>query len=93
MHRCSATKLQTLEARHPGLNQRVYAMFAECWPAAEVKQTIQTQYGERLSLRSLDRYKSKQWQAQRDVVQQIREAAHAGLKPGVTECARSVAAG
>ena len=93
MHRFAATKLQTLEARHPGLNQRVYAMFAEFWPAAEVGQMIQSQYGERLSLRSLDRYKSKQWQAQREVIQQIREAAHAGLKPGVTERARSVAAG
>ena len=85
MHRRSVSKLQMLEARHPGLNRKVYAMFAEFWPAAEVKQMIQTQYGERLSLRSLDRYKSRQWQAQRDVVQQIREAAPAGLKPGVTE--------
>jgi hypothetical protein len=50
-------------------------MFAEFWPAAEVKQMLQNQYGERLSLRSLDRYKSKQWQAQREVVRHIREAA------------------
>ena len=70
MHRCSPTKLQTLEARHPGLNRKVYAMFAEFWPVAEVKQMIQSQYGERLSLRSLERYKSRQWRTQREVVRQ-----------------------
>jgi len=74
MHRCSPTKLQTLEARHPGLNRKVYAMFAEFWPVAEVKQMIQSQYGERLSLSSLEKYKRKQWRAQRERIQEMSAA-------------------
>ena len=74
MRRRSVTKLQTLEARHPGLNQKVYAMFAEFWPVAEVKQMIRCQYGERISLRSLERYKSRQWRTQREVVRDASEA-------------------
>lgn len=74
MHRRSVTKLQTLEAAHPGLNRKVHAMFAEAWRTADVKHIIQVQYGERLSLRSLERYKSRQWHAQRELVRQVREA-------------------
>ena len=71
VRRHAVTKLQTLEARHPGLQQKVQAMFAEFWPAQDVKHMIETHYGERLSLNSIARYKRQQWQNRRDLVQEM----------------------
>ncbi len=74
MRRRPIGKMQTLDARHPGLIEKVHAMFAEFWPTAEVRQMVQAHYGERLSLSSLEKYKSKHWRAQREMVQQMTEA-------------------
>jgi len=71
MKRRLPTKLQLLDARHPGLIEKVHAMFEEFRPMQEVRQMIQPQYGECLGLRSLARYKSEHWQAQRELVQQM----------------------
>jgi len=68
------TKMQILEARHPGMCQKVDAMFAESWPTQAVKQMIQTHYGERLGLRSLERYKGKHWRVQRELAEQMSAA-------------------
>jgi hypothetical protein len=35
---------------------------------------LETQYGERLSLRSLERYKQRHWQSQRELMQQASAA-------------------
>jgi len=56
-------------------------MFAELWPAPAVKHMLESQYGERLSLRSVERYKSKQWQAQRECIQQASAALAAWQGP------------
>jgi hypothetical protein len=51
--------------------EKVHTMFAELTATAQVRHMIQAQYGERLSLTTLERYKSKQWRAQRELVQEM----------------------
>jgi hypothetical protein len=68
--------MQVLAVRHPGLREKMHRMFDEFWPTPEVKQMLQTHYGERLSLRSIERYKSQHWQAQRELVEQIGPSGH-----------------
>ncbi|MGD1100917.1 MAG: hypothetical protein ABSA59_02530 [Terriglobia bacterium] len=74
MRRNPVTKLQILEARHPGLCQKVDAMFEDFWRTQDVRHMIQSQYGERLSLSSVERYKRKHWRAQRELVRQASAA-------------------
>ena len=71
MRRHATTKIQRLAVRHPGLREKVYAMFAEFWPARAVVRLVQAQYGERLGLRSVERYKSQHWRGQRDLIQEM----------------------
>jgi hypothetical protein len=66
--------MQVLAVRHPGLREKVDAMFAEFWATRDVKRMIQTQYGERLSRSSVERYKRKHWQARRELVEQVSQA-------------------
>jgi hypothetical protein len=74
-----------LDAWHPGLIEKMDAMFAEFWPAAEIRQMVQAQYGERLSLSAIEKYKSKHWRARRELVQQMSQAigasAHRFIEP------------
>lgn len=72
MSRPGSTKIQKLEARHPGLCSAVHVMFDQAWSVPAVKQMIQSRFGERLSLASLERYKRDHWRTQRERVQQIR---------------------
>jgi hypothetical protein len=51
--------MHVLDVRHPGLREKMHRMFEEFWPTPEVKHMLQTHYGERLSLRSIERYKSQ----------------------------------
>ena len=74
MRRRPMTKLQLLDAWHPGLIEKVDAMFAEFWPPAEVRQIVQAQYGERLSLSYLEKYKREHWRAERELVEQASAA-------------------
>ncbi len=76
MTRRSVSKMQVLDVRHPGLREKMRRMFEEFWPTPEVKQMLQTHYGERLSLRSIERYKSRHWQAQRELVEQVGPSVH-----------------
>ena len=59
MTRTGFTKMQVLEARYPGLCLKMDAMFDAFSPNGAVRKMIQTQYGERLSLSSVERYKRK----------------------------------
>ncbi|MGO8790273.1 MAG: hypothetical protein ACLQVL_23225 [Terriglobia bacterium] len=81
MTRRPVSKMQVLEVRHPGLREKVHRMFEEFWPAQDIRQMLQTQYGERLSLRTVARYKSQHWQAQRERVQQIGSSIHRVIGP------------
>jgi hypothetical protein len=71
MARILSAKMQKLDVRHPGLGDKVDAMFAEFWRTRDIKQMIETQYGEQLSWASISRYKKKHWQARRDLVEQM----------------------
>jgi hypothetical protein len=57
--------------------EKVHAMFAEFSATSEVRQMIQAQYGERLSSRSIARYKQQHWSAQREMVQVMSAASAA----------------
>jgi len=74
VRRLPMTKMQKLDARHPGLIAKVNAMFAEFWPTKDVKHMIQAHCGERLSRSTVERYKSKHWRARRELVQQMSQA-------------------
>lgn len=45
-------------------------MFEEFWPTSMIKQVINVQCGEHLSVRSIERYKQQHWQARRELVAQ-----------------------
>jgi len=75
-----------LDAWHPGLIEKMDAMFAEFWPAAEIRQMVQAHYGERLSLSAIEKYRSKQWRAKRDLVQQASAALAASQALAVEAC-------
>jgi hypothetical protein len=64
------TKLRCLEGRHRGINEKVHAMFEQFWPVAQIKDEIESEYGERLSTRSIERYRQNHWKAQRELVKQ-----------------------
>ena len=74
MRRLPVSKMRKLDALHPGLIDKVDAMFAEFWPTAEIRQVVQAHYGERLSLSCLAKHKSRHWRAQRELVEQARAA-------------------
>ena len=78
MRRPPPTKLQALTVRHPGLGDKIDAMFAELWPVRDIKRMIESHYGERLSRNSLDRYRRQHWQARRELVQHACQALSAG---------------
>jgi hypothetical protein len=58
-------KLKILQSRHAGLRERVMAMFNACWPGAAVKELIEVQFGESLSLATVERYRRLHWEEQR----------------------------
>ena len=71
MRRRSVSRMRILAARHPGLREKVNRMFEQLSRTREVRQMIQTQYGESLSTATVDRYKRQHWQAQREMVQEM----------------------
>ena len=74
MRRPALNKLQVLEARHAGLREKVHAMFNDCWSPRAVQQLIEAEYGARLGLRSVERYKQSHWQQQHALIQQANAA-------------------
>ena len=76
MRRRPVSKMQVLAARHPGLREKMHRMFEEFWPTHDVKWMLQTNYGERLSSRPIERYKSQHWRTQRELVEAIGPLGH-----------------
>ena len=88
------SKLQVLNFRHPGLMEKLDAMFEEFWTAGEVRQLLHTHYGERLSLSYLEKYRAKHWRARRELAAQAggalaeaRGLALAASASGISDCA------
>ena len=71
MRRRPIPRLQTLDALYPGLHNHVETMFEESCSSKDIKRTVETQYGVRVGLRSLDRYKQEYWRARREPAQEI----------------------
>lgn len=71
MERHAATKMQILEARHPGLCQKVDAMFEAFTPVRAIAAMIQSEYGERISHTAVWTYKKRSWNVRRDRIQQM----------------------
>ena len=63
--RHTASKIEVLDARYPGLRQRIEAMFEELCPPRDIKRMIETQYGERIGWRSIIRYQNEYWRQRR----------------------------
>ena len=72
--RLGISKVQVLDTRHPGLIQKVDAMFEAFASIQAVAAMIRAEYGERISLSSLEKYKSKHWRAQRELAEQMSAA-------------------
>ncbi len=70
MARLRKSKIQILEARHPGLRLKVDAMFEAFATVRAVSAMIEAHYGERLSHTSLWTYKRRSWRPQRDRIQE-----------------------
>jgi hypothetical protein len=68
------TKLQVLEARHPGLCQKVDAMFEAFATIKAVEAMIRAEHGERIGHTTLWNYKRLFWSVRRDRLQAIRAA-------------------
>jgi hypothetical protein len=66
--------MKRLEARHPGLCQRVNAMFEAFATIDAVTQMIRSEYGERLSHTTIWKYKRQCWSAERKRLQATRAA-------------------
>ncbi len=58
-------KLQALQSRHADLRERVIAMFNSCWPGRAVKELIEAQFGESLSLAAVARQRRAHWEERR----------------------------
>jgi hypothetical protein len=65
--------MQVLDARHPGLREKVHRMFEELSRSEDVRHMVEGQYGERLSLATIARYKRRHWQAPRALLQEMRQ--------------------
>ena len=61
MTQLGVMKVQTLGARHPGLIERVEAMFEAFATIKEVKAMILAEYGERISHSTVWKYKKQSW--------------------------------
>ncbi len=64
-------ELQILQARHAGLRESVLAMFNACWPGRAVKELIEAQFGESLSLAAVERYRRRHWEGQRAQIRRL----------------------
>jgi hypothetical protein len=73
MSRKCRTKIEILERRYPGLDDKLERMFDEAWASRDVVQMLASQYGEHLSTSTVERFKRKHWQAQRELVEEMSE--------------------
>jgi hypothetical protein len=68
------TKLNRLEARHPGLIARVNEMFDRFATIKAVEAMIKAEYGERIGHSTIRNYKGKIWKVRRNSDRAVRAA-------------------
>jgi len=69
MGRLGVSKVQALDTRHPGLVQKVDAMFEAFKSIDAVSAMIRGEYGERISHTTVWKYKKHIWNVRRDRAQ------------------------
>ena len=74
MQRRAVSKMQTLETRHPGFCHKVDAMLEQFWTTQDVKQLIQSHFGETVSLNTLARYKKEHRKAEQERMAKMNQA-------------------
>jgi hypothetical protein len=74
MRQLGVKKLQALGLRHPGLVEKVDAMFDTFATIDAVKEMILAEYGERLSYGALWNYKKDSWSVRRKQAQAAQAA-------------------
>ena len=72
MGKHAISKMQILEADHPGLFQKVDGMLEAFATVRAVSAMIQADYGERLSHTSIWTYKRESWRPRRDQIQAMK---------------------
>ena len=72
--RRGSSKLEDIEARHPGFLQKVDAMFDAFVSIESVTAMIASEYGEHLSHTTVWKYKQQVWRARRNREQEARAA-------------------
>jgi len=70
--RLGVSKVLVLGTRHPGLVEKVDAMFEEFATIKAVEAMIQTEYGERIGHSTICNYKRRFWKVRREREQAIR---------------------
>ena len=68
------SKVKRLDARHPGLIQKVDAMFEAFASIEAVTAMIRAEYGERISHTTVWKYKRQFWKVRRDRDRKARAA-------------------
>jgi len=74
MGRLGVSKVQVLGARHPGLIQKVDAMFDAFATIKAVEAMLQAEYGERVGHSAICNYKRRSWKVRRKRDQAARAA-------------------
>jgi uncharacterized protein (DUF58 family) len=74
MPRLGVSKVLVLDTRHPGLIQKVEAMFEAFVSIAAVTAMIRSEYGERISYTTIRKYKRQFWSVRRKRDQAARAA-------------------
>jgi hypothetical protein len=72
--RLGVSKVQVLDTRHPGLIQKVDAMFEAFASIQAVAAMIRAEYGERISHTTVWKYKREFWNVRRERDQAARAA-------------------
>jgi hypothetical protein len=74
MARLRRLKIEILESRHPGLRQKVNAMFEAFATVRAVGAMIEAEYGERIGRTAIGIYKRRFWRKERDRIQEMNAA-------------------
>ena len=74
MGQLGVSKVLVLDTRHPGLVQKVDAMFDAFATVEDVEAMIRTEYGERISHTTVWKYKKQFWTVPRARSQKARAA-------------------
>lgn len=71
------TKVEQLDAKHPGLGQLVDLMLDSHGGLLEIQEAVKEQFGEEIALSTLSSYKQRRWKPRKDWIEAIKNRARA----------------